>query len=138
MGYATIGATGSVESWGASGDDVFQLVGSAIAPMEFSLTQVGAQLDDTAYVSLAKAVAQGGFPAASANGPMVQLGPALSAMTDLTAITDRPSPYACGEYDNGVAAEIIACEGDAAELAACRVAWPLAVVTHKPEGLCKP
>jgi len=51
MGYATIGATGSVESWGESGDDVFQLVGSAIAPMEFSLTQVGAQLDDTAFNS---------------------------------------------------------------------------------------
>lgn len=51
MGIATIGATGSVESWGESGDDVFQLVGSAIAPMEFSLTQVGAQLDDTAFNS---------------------------------------------------------------------------------------
>lgn len=49
MGYATIGATGAVESWGSSGDDVFQLVGSAIAPMEFSLDLSAAQLDDTAF-----------------------------------------------------------------------------------------
>jgi len=49
MGYPTIGATGAVESWGTAGDDVYQLVSAAIAPMEFSLDLSAAQLDDTAF-----------------------------------------------------------------------------------------